>query len=386
MDELFDWLTVIRAPGMTARRGHELLGQFQSASEIREAGTRDLKSVGLDNTGVAFLKSPDSAAINNDVEFLSRPDTRLIPFTSSDYPALLRQIPDPPLALFVRGDPSVLHMPQLAMVGSRNPSQGGRETAFHFAQHLAESGITVTSGLALGIDTECHRGALSAHESGHDATGKTIAVMGTGIDTVYPAQQQSLAEDIASHGALVSEFPPCSPPKREHFPQRNRIISGMALGVLVVEAAHRSGSLITARHASEQGREVFAIPGSIHNPMARGCHRLIREGAKLVESAADIFEELESLAGSLKTGAGATDQNAAQATSDDSTGDVGSDAQYGRLLDALEYDAQPIDRIIQRTGLTADEVSSMLLILELEGKVTSAPGGRYARVMKRVSE
>ncbi len=386
MDELFDWLTVIRAPGMTAYRGQELLTRFQSPSEIRKARDIDLKSAGLNDTGVAFLKSPDTAVINSDVAFLSQPDVRLIVISSPDYPALLREIPDPPLALFVRGDISALHMPQLAMVGSRNPSQGGKETAFDFAQHLAENGITVTSGLALGIDSECHRGALSAQVSGHDATGKTIAVMGTGIDTIYPAQQKNLAAEIASHGALVSEFPPGSPPKRGHFPQRNRIISGMALGVLVVEAAHRSGSLITARHASEQGREVFAIPGSIHNPMARGCHRLIRQGAKLVESAADIFEELESLVSSLKSSTDDKGEAAAQAPSRPSHGDVDSDAKYGELLDALEYDAQPIDRIIQRTGLTADEVSSMLLILELEGKVASAPGGRYARVTKRDTE
>ncbi len=220
---------------------------------------------------------------------MQKSGTRLLPLSDPLYPPLLRQIPDPPIALFVRGDATLLSEPQLAMVGSRNPSVEGRRNAEEFAEYLAKCGLVITSGMALGIDAASHKGALKG--------GKTVAVWGTGLDKAYPPRNRELAEEIIAKGVVVSEFPPGTPPLPTHFPRRNRIISGLAVGTLVVEAAKQSGSLITARLASEQGREVFAIPGSIHNPMARGCHRLLRDGAKLVESAGDILEETGAAAG-----------------------------------------------------------------------------------------
>lgn len=300
--------------------------------------------------------------------WLEAPGNHLVALDDPRYPDLLRQIPDPPPVLYVHGDPELLGNLQLAIVGSRNPSRGGLENARAFASHLAGAGLTITSGLALGIDAEAHRGALAAG-------GTTIAVTGTGLDRVYPARHHDLAHAIAEHGALVSEFPPGTPPRPAHFPQRNRIISGLALGTLVVEAARRSGSLVTARHALEQGREVFAIPGSIHNPLARGCHALIRQGAKLVETAEDILEELGALAGA------AVPEHATR-TSPEPPASL--DPEYQRLLDALGHDPVSIDDLVRRSGLTAESVSSMLLILELQGYVAPEAGGRYARIDKRL--
>ena len=260
-------------------------------------------------------------------------------------------------------------MPQLAIVGSRNPTPGGRETAGAFARHLAGCGLTITSGLARGIDAAGHRGALAGG-------GATIAVCGTGADRVYPKNHESLADEIAARGALVSEFPLGTPPGRQNFPRRNRIISGLSLGTLVVEAARQSGSLITAHAALDQGREIFAIPGSVHNPLARGCHQLIRDGAKLVETAADILEELKILA-RLVAENPATEPGHADTSTE-------RDPDYQRLLAAIAHDVVPVDVLVERTGLTADAVSSMLLILELQGEVESAPGGAFIRTGKRL--
>jgi DNA processing protein len=265
--------------------------------------------------------------------------------------------------LYVHGNVAALHTPQLAIVGSRNPSAGGQETAHAFAAHLASVGLTITSGLALGIDAASHAGAL-------DSSGTTVAVMGTGLDRVYPARHRELAHEIVSGGgALVAEFPVGTGPRPENFPRRNRIISGLSLGTLVVEAAPRSGSLTTARHAVEQGREVFAIPGSIHNPLARGCHALIRQGAKLVETAADVLEEL-----------GVFIEHAPQTSSPlpAASPDTPSSEQ-SQLLDYMGFDIITIDQLVARSGLTAAAVSSMLLILELDGRVVSQAGGRYVR-------
>jgi DNA processing protein len=285
---------------------------------------------------------------------------------------MLRGIADAPLALFVKGEAKLLGEPQLAVVGSRNPSPGGAENAFEFAAFLSRCGLLITSGLALGIDGQAHRGALQQGSP-------TIAVCGTGLDIVYPAAHTELATQIAQRGALVSEFFPGTPPQRANFPRRNRLISGLALGVLVVEATLRSGSLITARLAAEQGREVFAIPGSIHNPMARGCHRLIRDGAKLVESGEDVLTELGPLLGSL------IDQTASQPESGGSRdlSDRTLTKEYAELLQACGGDPVSVDQLAERTKLTTAEVSSMLLILELQGYVASGAGGRYTRVGKR---
>lgn len=282
---------------------------------------------------------------------------------------MLRQIADPPIALFLRGDVALLTSPQLAIVGSRNPSGEGRRNAEEFAAYLARCGLTITSGMALGIDSASHRGALKAG-------GKTLAVWGTGLDKVYPPAHRELAEQIAAQGLIVSEYAPGTPPLPHNFPRRNRLISGLCVGTLVVEANQSSGSLITARLASEQGREVFAIPGSIHNPLARGCHRLIREGAKLVESAGDILEELAPL---LKLEAAVAES----APTETLAATAAEDPEYRLLLNSLDYAPTSVDALVERTGLTPDVVSSMLLMLELQGQVEAAPGGHYSRVNKR---
>ncbi len=279
-----------------------------------------------------------------------------------DFPELLSRIPDPPELLHVLGDVDALHMPCIAMVGSRNPTRGGLRNAHDFAYHLGKTGFTIVSGLARGIDTAAHRGAL-------DAGAATVAFLGTGIDRVYPAANRDLAHEIAGRGALVSEFPPGTQPQAWHFPRRNRLISGSSLGTLVVEAARRSGSLITARLAGEQGREVFALPGSIHNPLVRGCHQLIRSGAKLVETADDILAELAPLAGHLL--------QSAEAPAAREEREVTYDAEYVRLLEIIAHDPLSVETLAEQSGLTIDQVSSMLLILELDGKVEALSGGRY---------
>jgi DNA processing protein len=297
-------------------------------------------------------------------EWLEAPNHYIVEADSADMPELLRQIPGPPTLLYVVGNKDALHLPALAIVGSRNPTRGGIQNAYEFSYHLARSGFCIVSGLALGIDTAAHKGAL-------DAGAKTVAFLGHGIDRVYPAENRELAHRIAVEGALCSEYTLGSPPRREHFPARNRLISGLSLGTLVIEAARRSGSLISARLAAEQGREIFAIPGSIHNPLSRGCHQLIKQGAKLVESADDIVSELSPLVGHLVQNA---EMPAAAAAAP-----VERDADYETLLATLSYDPASADQLAQHSGLTIDQVSSMLLILELEGKVQVQAGGRYSR-------
>ncbi len=314
------------------------------------------------------VRSVSEAALERSMGWLEDPNCHLVPFGSRYYPERLAALPDAPVALFVLGDPGLLGAPQIAIVGSRNPTRGGIQTAQEFARHFSANGITVTSGLALGIDSAAHRGALQG-------SGGTIAVTGTGLDRVYPAANRELAGAIAKRGALVSEFPPGTAAKAGHFPRRNRIISGLSLGVLVVEAALKSGSLITARQAGEQGREVFAIPGSIHNPLARGCHRLIRQGAKLVEQADDVLEEL---APQLRPWLEKSSPEKQQEPEPEPQTDA-SDPDYQNLLDAMGFDPVSTDTLVARTGLPAEVVSSMLLLLEMEDVVTLAPGGLYCR-------
>lgn len=279
------------------------------------------------------------------------------------YPPLLADIPQPPHLLYVDGNPELLHLPALAIVGSRNPTRGGERNAFEFARHLATAGFTIVSGLAQGIDTAAHRGALAAG-------GRTVAFLGHGIDRVYPAANRDLAREIATNGALLSEFPLGTHPGREHFPQRNRLISGLSLGTLVIEAARRSGSLITARLAGEQGREVFALPGSIHNPLARGCHALIRQGATLCETASDIVAELAPLAGHIL-------QNTMESTPKTSQSPLLGE-EYVELRRHIGHDPVSIGELAANSGLTIEQVSSMLLILELHGEIESLSGGRYS--------
>lgn len=283
-------------------------------------------------------------------------------------PELLASLPDCPKRLYAAGNTDHLFLPCLAIVGSRNPTSGGRDNAYRFARHLACTGFCIVSGLAEGIDAAAHEGAL-------DAGGATIAVLGHGLDTVYPASNRELAGRIMEDGLLLSEYPDETPPRRGHFPARNRIISGLSLGVLVVEAARRSGSLITARLAGEQGREVFAVPGSIHNPMAKGCHQLIRQGARLVETADDIVSELSALIGQLRI-----DEAGDDAISQAESSPTSLDPDYVRLLDALGYEPQTADELAGKSTLTIEQVSSMLLILELEGEIESLPGGRFSKL------
>ena len=273
------------------------------------------------------------------------------------------------------GNADVLTLPQLAIVGSRNATPGGLDAAREFARYLAGCGLTITSGLALGVDAAAHTGALAAG-------GTTVAVLGNGPDEIYPRQNRDLAARVMAGGAVISEFPPGTPVRREQFPQRNRIIAGMSLGTLVVEAGINSGSLITARFAGDYGREVFAIPGSIHNPLAKGCHRLIRQGAKLVEQAADIIEEIGNIARSMTPDPAIhAEQRSAPHTA--THADQGPSPEHRQLLEHMGHDPVTIDTLARRSGLTAEELSSMLLILELQGSVEPLPGGRFQQTITR---
>ena len=368
-DPLNDWLILLHAPGIGPRSFAELLQHFPDPSAVRGASRAALAALGMPATALDYLTAGQWSELDRDLEWLKHPENHALTLHDPRYPRLLREITDAPPVLFVRGTPAVLATPQLAIVGSRNPTPGGAQTAHDFAAHLARAGLTITSGLALGIDAASHRGALAAQ-------GLTIAVAGTGLDRVYPASHWDLAHAIVAQGALVSEFPPGTPPLPENFPRRNRLISALSLGTLVVEAALRSGSLITARHAAEQGREVFAIPGSIHNPLARGCHALIRQGAKLVETAADIIEELGALAHFN------ADASAPVVSASDSSTQLYDDPEYQKLFDCMDFAPISIDQLVERSGLTPEAVSSMLLIMELQGYVVAVAGGRYTRVEK----
>lgn len=356
--------------GFGPQRYADLLSLLGSAKAVVEADRATLCDAGMSTRAIDGLKAVDQKAIEEVLSWADGEQRHVLTPADEDYPALLHDLPDAPFLLYVRGDPIALQTPQIAIIGSRNPTSGGLHNAGQFARHLAAGGLTVTSGLALGVDSAAHAGALAV-------SGRTVAVTGTGPDRVYPASNRQLAGDILeSGGAIVTEFPPGTPARPGHFPRRNRLISGLSAGTLVVEAGIRSGSLITARLALEQGREVFAIPGSIHNPLARGCHSLIRDGAaKLVETAADIMDELPAL-----LGLGLTDKADTATRGSAGTAATGADPEHAMVLDALGHDPVPMDILLHRTGLTAAELSSILLILELQGRVTSMPGGRYARV------
>ncbi len=289
----------------------------------------------------------------------------IVPYGDARYPPLLREIPTPPPLLFVDGDLEALAAAQFAIVGSRKATRGACDTATRIAAELAARGAVITSGLALGIDQAAHRGALGAG-------GRTVAVLGCGIDRVYPHRHRTLAAEIRGAGALVSEFPLGAPPMARHFPQRNRIIAGLCLGTLVVEAASRSGSISTAMHALEQGREVFAVPGSINNPLSAGCHSLLRQGARLTVASEDIIEELPQLASRVAVSA-----PAARPITDAADG---LETGPKRLLDACAWEPNSVDELVQRSGLTVQEVSSMLLPLELAGLIESRANGTYVRI------
>lgn len=372
-----DWLSLVLVDGLGPRRIAGLEERFASPIDWHGASDGQLREAGLSNEHIRQLRRPDETRLERCLEWLGGERRWLITRDDPLYPPLLKRIPDSPVALFVAGDPNTLVAPQVAIVGSRNATPGGIAHARSFAATLARAGFVITSGLAEGVDGMAHAGCL-------DAGGATLAVAGTGLDQVYPARHRELAGRIARSGALVSQFPPGIGPLRGNFPARNRIISGMSLGVLVVEAGLKSGSLITARLANEQGREVFAIPGSVHNPLSRGCHRLIRDGARLVETADEVVEDLAPLARQL---AGEIEHLLAPEPPDFPSGleespgspHMNDDPEYERLLEAVGFDPTPVDQIIERSQLTPAAVSSMLLMLELNGKVSAHAGGRYSR-------
>lgn len=385
-----DALLRLIACGGAGESRRRLLDDARSPAAALTAGIDAWRAAGLTAAQIAALRSPDQATLDRGRRWLEQPGHHLLGWHDPDYPPLLRRAPNPPLALLVAGDPALLWHPAVAVVGSRSPTPGGRDNAVDFARALAVGGWAVASGLAAGIDTAAHATAL-------ECGGPTVAVLGTGPDEVYPRSNAALHARIAQHGALVSEHLPGTGPRKEHFPSRNRILAGLSLATLVIEAAERSGALITARLASEAGREVFAVPGSIHNPLARGCHRLIRDGAGLVESAAEVIAALAPMAGEL---ADDLRRRLAAPTSDDqplcqSTGagrlhqpEPGSaavhpsigmnDAEYKTLWKALGHDPTGMDRLVERTGLTAATLSSMLLLMELDGRV-AVQHGRYFR-------
>ncbi len=367
-DDRAFWLALHRVKGLGSVGQGKLLDTYPSIKEIFSADSYTLKALGLKQKSIDAICKPDWESIADALAWLDKPHHHLVTIDSDEYPPLLKEIPNPPVLLFAHGCLDVLKNIQIGIVGSRNPDVAGRQFAHEFARELTVAGATVTSGLALGIDGYSHQGAL-------DAGGHTIAVTGNGLDIIYPAKHKALAHKIADNGILVSEFLPGTKPKPENFPRRNRIISGMSTGVLVIQAACRSGSLITARYAMEQGHEVFAIPGSIHNPLAKGCHALIKQGAKLVESVDDIIEELGSLVTVVMEGRNAATEKGKKNVQDKTA----LDADYKVLLDNMTYDPISIDRLIALTGLTTDSVSSMLLILELRGLVISQAGGVYIR-------
>lgn len=371
-EALRGWLALIRVPGLGPGRARQLLQRFGEPAAVLAAGGPAWRGAGLSEPLCQGLAQPDWAGVDLDLAWLAQsaaPAVRsLITCRDPRYPPQLAQIAQAPLALFAIGDADLLHLPQLAVVGARSASAQGTENAQAFAAELARRGLTITSGLALGIDAAAHRGALSAE-------GFTVAVCGNGLDRVYPARNRELAHAIAQRGLLLSEFPAGVPPLPEHFPRRNRIISGLALGVLVVEAARESGSLITARLAGEQGREVFAIPGSIHNPQARGCHALIREGAKLVETVDDILAELAPQLPAVRAAlAGGTKPAADE-------GVVG-DADQALVLQALGFETVALDHLVGRLGLPVERISAALLTLELDGRVAAGPGDTFTRLQR----
>jgi DNA processing protein len=362
MEDMRARVLLARVPALGAPELRALLAAADGAP-ARAIGADARRAVALAAEARAYLSAPDEAALAADLAWLEASGARLMLCTDADYPPLLAASAAAPAALYVLGAVSALATAQLAMVGSRHPTARGGATAREFAAWFARAGLTVTSGLAAGIDAASHEGALGGG-------GLTVAVCGTGLDRVYPPENAPLAARICAHGALVSELPPRTAPQGEHFRRRNRIISGLALGTLVVEAARHSGSLITARYAVEAGREVFAIPGSIHSPLSRGCHQLIREGAKLVEEAADVMSELRiSLPDETLT---------APAAAPEATPEL--DKEYEMLLDALGFEPATIDVLVARTHLAGEAVASMLLILELQGRVATLPGGRYGRI------
>ena len=375
MNELSCWLALWRLPGAGPAQFQMVIDQLGGIPPLFQHSTAEWQAWGFDEEQIRQLaefagghRSGLTVGVQQDLDWLQQGDDHhILTWQHPDYPTLLRQIRGAPPVLFVRGQPGCLALPQIAIVGSRHCSRDGKALAHQFASHFALNGFITTSGLALGIDAAAHAGALES--------GRTIAVLAHGLDSVFPVRNRSLGEQVAASGALVSEFPIGVQPRPEFFPRRNRIISGLSLGVLVVEAAVKSGSLITANVAADQGREVFAIPGSIHNPLAKGCHALIRNGARLVETADQVVEELLPLLGYLHQQV--LFEDAMTAKKEEPAFAAGSAEQ--RVLGTLEYTPSPVDQIVLLTGLPVAEVNSALVLLELDGVIRQQQGG-YCRV------
>lgn len=357
---LADWLRLTLAEGIGGETQRALLRQFGLPQQIFAAGRQTLAQALSPKQLNGLLDSNHETDIAAALAWIEQPGNHILTLADAAYPQALLQTADPPILIYAKGRLELLNRPSLALVGSRNATAQGLSNAEQFARHLSRGGLTIVSGLALGVDAAAHKGGL-------EGEGSTVAVIGTGPDRIYPAKNKELARAIAERGCLISEFPLGTPALAGNFPRRNRIISGLAKGVLVVEAAERSGSLITARLAGEQGREVFAIPGSIHSPMSKGCHRLIKQGAKLVDDARDILEELLPTAPPAAPAMPAVDRE-------------NEDTSTAAVLHALGYDPCDLDTLVHRSGLTAPELCAILLTLELDGRVANLPGGRYQRL------
>jgi DNA processing protein len=364
LNNLKNWLLLRYTPGVGELTFHTLLDAFGTVEAVFDASRGQLATLAISPRVIDALKSETRPDISADLAWLQQENHHIITLLDEAYPAQLRELPDAPPVLYVRGDPDYLKQPMLAMVGTRNPTAAGRNTAKEFASYLSSAGITIISGLASGIDGASHEGALQGMAG-------TVAVVAHGLDIVYPAHHQQLAQAIAENGAVIAEMPVGTQLQRGLFPRRNRLISALALGTLVVEAAQKSGSLITAKYAIEQNREVFAIPGSIHNPMARGCHKLIRQGAKLVETADDILEEL---CVSLKQTASYPEKPAKNPRDNHKDLHQTLDPDHQKLLKCLAYEPASIDELVRSSNFTAAEIASMLLILELEGIIICQDG------------
>lgn len=368
-----DWLRLACAPGIGATLGARLIERHGSPAAALVAGDSAWRDLGIPAAARAALAERDNPRLEEAERWLAVDGHHLITADHRHYPHTLAELTPAPPWLYAIGDTDLLRYPAIAIVGSRNPTPAGLDAAREFGAALAEAGLVVVSGLARGIDAAAHEGALAAN-------GMTIAVCGTGLDRVYPAMHRDLAGRIADAGLLVSEFALGTQPIRGNFPRRNRIIAGLCTATLVVEAARQSGSLITARMATAAGRDVFALPGSIHNPLARGCHQLIRDGAKLVETTDHILEDIASVLDGFRAPAERASNDVDQLHSQYNQTDTSSeDSEHRVLLDAMGHAPARVDDLIARTGWSADAVSSMLLILELQGRVTTVPGGAYCR-------
>jgi len=368
-DSIASWLTLRLTAGVGNTTFHTLLNHFSHVDAALTASHQQLSATNISAKAIDALTCQPAPDISADLAWLEAEDHHILTLNDAAYPARLKQLHDAPPLLYVRGDIDYLQQPQLAMVGSRNPTAAGRKTAKDFATHLSNAGITITSGLADGIDGASHEGALLG-------LAGTIAVVAHGLDIIYPAKHQQLAQEITENGAVISEMPIGTQPLPGLFPRRNRLISALSLGTLVVEAAQKSGSLITARYAMEQNCEVFAIPGSIHNPMARGCHQLIRQGAKLVETAKDILEELNISSLPNPAYPQKSEQNTSENPQDQQQV---LDPDHQKLLKCLAYEPASIDELVLSSPFSAAEIASMLLILELEGIVVCQKG-QYTNV------